>query len=104
MLFIVPVPAGTCFLAVAAELTEIIFAERLPNAGLLQVTIFLADAPTHVEAREVAGGERSHGHAEAAESFIDGFDAGAFFNKELGFGAIWAEHAVADKTNAMADG
>src|SRR5260370_3399348 len=101
-LFIVSVPAGTCFLAVAAELTEIIFAERLPNAGLLQVTIFLAHAPTHVEAREVAGGERSHGHAEAAESFIDGFDADACFSKELGFGAIWAEHAVADKTQAIA--
>src|SRR5260370_16619825 len=102
-LFTVSVPAGTCLLAVAAELTEIIFAERLPNAGLLQVTIFLSDAPTHVEACEVAGGKRSHGHAEAAESFIDGFDAGTFFNKELGFAAIWTEHAVADKTHAVAD-
>src|SRR5258708_18095464 len=32
-LFIVPVPACTSFLAISAELAEIIFAERLANAG-----------------------------------------------------------------------
>src|SRR6266851_6267105 len=102
-LVVILVPAGPGFLSIAPKLAKFIFSERLANAWLLQVTIFLADAPSNIETREVACGQRPHGHTVVVERFIDGFDARAFFYKELSFAAIGAEHAVADKTHAIAD-
>src|SRR5258708_7055821 len=102
-LVVILVPAGAGFLSIAPKLAKIIFSERLANAWLLQVTVFLADAPSNIETREVACRQRPHGHTVVVERFIDGFDARAFFYKELCFAAIGAEHAVADKTHAIAD-
>ena len=82
---------------------RLIFDKRLTDAGLFQMAIFLADAPADVEPREIAGGERSHGHAEIGERLIDGFDAGAFFDQKLRLAAVRAEHAIADKAAAIAD-
>src|SRR5467141_1556082 len=102
-LVVIFVPACPGLLAISAELTEIIFAERLSNTGLLQVTIFLADAPTDIETREISCRQRSHSHAEVVERFIDSFNAGALFDEELRFAAIRAKHAVAYETHAIAD-
>ena len=71
------------FLAETAEFAQIIFGERLADAGLFQMAIFLADAPANVEAGEISGGERSHGHTEIGERFVHGLDARAFFNEEI---------------------
>src|SRR3984885_4088084 len=101
-LFVVFVPASFYLLAEAAELAEIVFDERLADTGFFQVTIFFADAPADIEAGEISGGERAHGHAEIGESFIDGGDAGAFFDEELGFAAIGTEHAIADEAATIA--
>src|SRR5258708_3291307 len=102
-LVVIFVPAGPSFLSIAPKLAKIIFSKRLANAWLLQVTIFLADAPSDVETREVACRQRPHGHTVVVEPFIDGFDARAFFDKELCFAALWTEHAIADKTHGIAD-
>src|SRR5258708_10604336 len=102
-LVVIFVPAGPSLLSIAPKLAKIIFSERLANAWLLQVTIFLADAPSDVETREVACRHRSKGHPVVVERFIDGFDARAFFDKELRFAEIWTEHAVSNKTHAIAD-
>src|SRR5260370_42093871 len=64
---------------------------------------FLANAPAHVETGEIAGGERTHGHAEFVERVVNRFDAGSFFDKELRFASVRAEHAVADKAHAVAN-
>ena len=40
---------------------------------------------------------------KSVERFVDGFDAGAFFNEELRFAAVGAEHAIADEAAAVAD-
>src|ERR1700758_998703 len=97
------VPARSGFLTVTAEFTKAVFDERLANAGHFEVTIFFANAPTHIESGKVAGGEGPHGHAEIGESLVDGFDARAFFDQELRFAAIRAKHAIANKTPAVAD-
>src|SRR5258706_12030310 len=102
-LVVIFVPAGPSLLSIAPKLAKIIFSERLANAWLLQVTIFLADAPSNIETREVACRQRSHGHTVVVERFIDCFDARAFFYKELCFAAIWTEHVDADKTPCIAD-
>src|SRR5277367_6621511 len=94
---------GARFLAEAPKLAQIIFNDRLTNARLFQMTIFFADAPADIEAREIASGERSHGHAEICERFIHGSNAGAFFHEELRFTAIRTEHAIAHKAAAIAD-
>src|SRR5260370_13124268 len=39
-LFIVSVPAGTRFLPIPADVAEIVFAQRLANPSLLEMTIF----------------------------------------------------------------
>src|SRR5258708_12009637 len=102
-LVVIFVPAGPSFLSIAPKLAKIIFSKRLANAWLLQVTIFLADAPSNIETREVACRQRPHGHTVVVERFIDGFDAGAFFDEELRFAAVWAQHAVPPKTHPIAD-
>src|SRR5258708_37066871 len=63
---------------------------------------FLANAPAHVETGEIAGSERAHGHAEFVERIVNRSDAGSFFDKELRFASVGAEHAVADKAHAVA--
>src|SRR5713101_3028138 len=60
---VVLIPAGAGFLAVAPHFAEAILGERLAHAGLFEVAVFFADAPAHVEPREVTGRERPHGHA-----------------------------------------
>src|SRR5580704_1917277 len=101
-LVVVLVPTSAGFLAVPAELAKAIFRKRLANAGNFQVAIFFTDAPANVEAREIASGEWAHGHAKIRKGAVHGFDACAFFDEELGFAAVGAKHAIADKTAAVA--
>ena len=70
----------------------------MSDAGLFEVAIFLADSPADIETREIADGKRPHGHAEIVERGIDGFDAGAFFQKKLRLRDVRMKHAVADKS------
>ena len=79
-----------------------VFDKRLANSGRFQMTIFFANAPADIEPRKVSCGERAHCHAEIGESLIDGFDASSFFNEELRFAAVRAEHAIADKSPPVA--
>src|SRR5258708_25515216 len=79
------VPACAGFLAVPAEFTKAIFGKRLTNAGYFQVAIFFADAPADIEARDVAGGQGPHGHAEAGTGRVDGFGSRTFLDEDLGF-------------------
>src|SRR5258708_2840489 len=102
-LIVVLVPACAGFLAVPAEFTKAIFGKRLTNAGYFQVAIFFADAPADIEAREVAGGQGPHGHAEAGKGLVYGFDARTFFDEELGFAAVGTKHAITDKTATVTD-
>ena len=67
------------------------------------MAIFLPDPPAHIEPRKVAGSQRSHGHSEVGERLVNRCNPGAFFDKELGLAAVWMEHAIADKTPAVAN-
>src|SRR6266699_2863401 len=102
-LFVIFVPAGAGFLPITPQLAKFVFGERLANTGLLQVTIFFADAPADIETREIPGGQWPHCHAEVVERFIHGLDASALFDEKLRFPAVGAEHAVAHKAHAIAD-
>src|SRR5271154_3169590 len=102
-ILVVFVPAAAGFLAETAEFAEFIFGERLADTWLFEMAIFLADAPADIKAGEVSGGERTHGEAEVGERFVDGWDAGAFFNEELRFAAIGAEHAIAHEAAAVSN-
>src|SRR6266704_3882148 len=97
-LVVIFVPAGAGFLPITPQLAKFVFVERLTNTGLLQVTIFFADAPADIETREIPGGQWHHCHAEVVERFIHGLDASALFDEKLRFAAVGAEHAVAYKT------
>ena len=102
-IFVVLVPARAGFLAVPPHFAQAISGKRLPNSRLFQVSIFFANAPAHVEARKIADGQRPHGHAEFDKRFVDRFDACALFDQKDGLAHVWMEHAVADKTAAVAD-
>src|ERR1700735_1338546 len=102
-LVIIFVPPSPGFLPESAELAKIVFRERLANSRNFQVAIFLADAPTNIEAREVADGQRSHGIAEVDQRLVHGFYARALFDKELCFASVRTKHAVADEASAVAD-
>src|SRR6266566_598291 len=102
-LFVIFVPAGAGFLPITPQLAKFVFGERLANTGLLQVTIFFADAPADIETREISCGQWPHCHAEVVKRFIHGLDASALFNEKLRFATVRAEHAVAYKARAIAD-
>src|SRR5260370_6561434 len=103
-LFIVSVPAGTGFLPIPAELAEFVFAERLAHPALLEMTIFLADAPANIETRKAPSPDRTHRHTVLAQRIVHGLDAPTLFHEELRFAAIGTEHPVANKSRTVADG
>src|SRR6266487_698249 len=102
-LVVIFVPAGGGFLPITPQLAKFVFGERLASTGLLQVTIFFADAPADIEPREIPCGQWPHCHAEVVERFIHGLDASALFDEKLRFATVRAEHAVAYKAHAIAD-
>ena len=55
----------------------------------------------HVEAREIANGERAHGHAEIVKRGVNVFHARAFLDQKNGFADIRMEHPVADEAAAV---
>src|SRR6266704_3993765 len=102
-LVVIFVPAGAGFLPITPQLAKFVFGERLASTGLLQVTIFFADAPADIETREIPCVQCPHRHAEVVERFIHGLDASTLLNEKLRFATVRAEHAVAYKARAVAD-
>src|SRR6185437_4291693 len=100
---VVRVPAGAGLLSVASELAKTIGGEGLSHARLLQMAIFLANAPTHIQTGEIACGQRSHGHPEIVKRLVDSFHTGSFLNQECRFTNVRMEHAVADEAATVAD-
>src|SRR5215831_6282676 len=98
---VVSIPPLESFLPVTAEFAKTILGEGLTDSRLFQVTIFLANAPAHVEARQITSRERPHGISEFDECLIDRRRFRAFLNQKLCFAPVWTEHSVADKTAAV---
>ncbi len=63
----------------------------------------LADRLADVEARQIAHGERPHGHAEIAQGSVDLLRRGALLQEELRLAAVLEDHTVADEAVANAD-
>src|ERR1019366_4711562 len=97
---VVPVPSHPRFLAVAAHFTETVFDERLADSRFFQVAVLLANAPAHVETRQVARCQRAHGVAEFDERLVYRFHVCAFFDQKLRSPPIWSKHTVAYKAAA----
>ena len=98
----VTIPAGTRFLAEAAK-----FAHLVRHPGITQVrwprcSLALADVPAHVEPRQVADPERTHGEAEILDDLVHLLRQSAFLEQEPRFAEITVQHAVADETVAHA--
>src|SRR5579863_3932834 len=98
---VVFIPACASFLAVAAHLAEVVAGKCLANSLLLQVAIFLANAPANVKTGQIADGERPHRHAEIVHSGIDRFDTGSFFQKKNGLADVRMKHPVANEAAAI---
>src|ERR1700691_1054907 len=92
---VVLVPSLPGFLAIAAEFTETIFGEWLPDSGFFEMTILLANAPADVETGKIAGCQRPHGITEIDQRLVYGFDVCAFFHQKLRLPPVGAKHAVA---------
>src|ERR1022692_856944 len=99
--FVVPVPSPQRFLAVPTHFTKTVLGERLADSGFFQVAVLFANAPAHVETRQVARGQRTHGVAEVDERLVYRLHLRPFFDQELRFPPIRTKHAVADEAAAV---
>src|SRR5208282_1063518 len=99
--FVVPVPSPQRFLAVPTHFTKTVLGERLPDSGFFQVAVLFANAPAHVETRQIARGQRTHGHAEVDQRLVYRLHLRPFFDQELRFPPIRAKHAVAHEAAAV---
>src|SRR5579872_1858857 len=97
-ILVVPVPSFRRLLAVAAKFAKTVFREGLTDPRFFQVSVLLANAPTHIEAGQVTGCQWTHSIAKIDQGFIDGFYLRSFFYEKLSFAPIRAEHAVANET------
>src|ERR1700691_3288108 len=63
--------------------------------------VLFANSPAHVETREIASRQRSHGITEFEKRLIDCFDRRSFFYQKLRFAPLWSEHPVAYEAAAV---
>jgi len=75
--------------------------QTVDECRVLPGAIFFADAPADIQAREVAGGQGPHGHAEAGKGLVYGFDSRTFFDEELGFAAVGDQTCDYDKPRQL---
>ena len=101
-ILVVLVPPGASLLPEAAHLAQPIFGQRLAHARRFEMAVLLANSPSDVEAREIARGQRTHGHAEVVQRLIHFLDACALLHQELRLAPVGMEHAVPNEATAVA--
>ena len=69
---------------------------------IARFAVLFSNAPAHVEPRQIAGGQRPHGHAEIVQRLIHRFHRRALFHQELRLAPIRPEHPIADESAAIA--
>ena len=98
--FVVEIPAASGLLSVAAELDTACCSIRgCACPGLIEMLVFLLDAPVEIDAAHVVDGEDAHGHAEIGERAVDLRGRRAFFDQELRFAHVREHHAIADEAH-----
>src|ERR1700675_3259209 len=102
-LVVILVPTRAGFLAEASHFAELVARECLADAGLLEMAIFLSNAPAYVETGEIPNGERAHRHSEVIQRTIHFLHAGAFLNQKHRFANVAMKHPVTNEAPAIPD-
>src|SRR5439155_8101489 len=85
----------------AAHLIKGVGDYRLPHSRLVEMFVFLADAPADVEPGQIAHREWTHRHAEIVKRPIDSLGRSAFLDQQLRLAEIGKQHPIAHKSAAI---